>query len=294
MNRLRSLAIGLPIPVILLGLWWVLSSNSSSPYWPPLSVIAQTFGETWFSERFETDLLPSLGRFAAGFAIAVLAGVGMGLACGLMPTVRRTVDPFIDFMRSLPQPALIPILIILLGIDTTMKIFIIALSSLWPILLNTIDGIRAVEPEKAAFAKIYGLSSGQWLTKVVLPAASPQIFVGARLALAIALIMMVVSEMVASSDGLGYFILISQQTFAIPEMWSGIAMLGIIGYLVNVLFVAMENRFLAWHRGWRAASLGAPAPMPAPRRRVAIPVRRRTSTEPPSFVQPSTPTNGAN
>jgi sulfonate transport system permease protein len=291
MTRLRSAAISLPVPIIVLGLWWILSANSTSPYWPPLQVISQTFVETWFFEHFWSDLIPSLIRFVAGFSIALVTGVGLGLVCGLMPTLRRAVDPLIDFMRSLPQPALIPILIILVGIDTTMKVFIIALSSIWPILLNTIDGVRAVESEKAAFAKIYRLSRGQWLMRIVLPAASPQIFVGARLSLAIALIMMVVSEMIASTNGLGYFILISQQTFSIPEMWAGITMLGIVGYLVTVLFVQVESRFLAWHRGWRAASLGMPTSTP-PRRKKAVLTRLQTGAG--SVLQPSTPNGESN
>lgn len=269
MKRLRSLGLDLWLPIVIVLLWWVLSANSTSPYWPPLSRIMQTFFATWTSEHLWTDLLPSLGRFLLGFVLAAVLGIALGVVLGLVPTLRKIFDPLIDFMRSLPQPALIPILIILVGIDTEMKVFVIVLGAIWPILLNTIDGVRATEPEKLAVARIYGLDRMQWLTKVLLPSASPQIFVGARISLAISLILMVVSEMIASTNGLGYFILLSQQTFAIPEMWAGIIMLGIIGYLVNVIFLAVEHRILAWHRGWRAASTGAQVAPPKRKRRAA-------------------------
>jgi ABC-type nitrate/sulfonate/bicarbonate transport system permease component len=269
-RRIKGLALELWLPVAILVAWWFASAGSESVYWPPLSKILSTFRETWLFERFGSDLLPSLWRFGAGFAIAVVVGVGVGLVLGLVPLLRRAFDPIIDFFRALPKPALLPILIVILGVGSSMKVFIIAFSAVWPILLNTIDGVRGVDPNMLEMSRAYGLRRRQHLTRLILPAASPQIFVGARISLAIALILMVVSEMVASTNGLGYFVLLSQQTYAIPEMWSGIIMLGIIGYLANVLFVVFERRALAWHRGWRAAALGAPVGS-ARRRRARVP-----------------------
>jgi sulfonate transport system permease protein len=185
----------------------------------------------------------------------------------MTPAVRRALEPVLDFFRSLPKPALLPIAIVALGVGDSMKIFIIAFGALWPILLNTIDGVRGVDSMQLEMARVYGLTRRQRIFKVILPAASPQIFVGARVALAIAMILMVISEMVASTNGLGYFVLLSQQTFAIPEMWAGIILLGIIGYLTNFLFVLTERRLLAWHAGWRATALGGAVAVPGARRR---------------------------
>lgn len=257
-QRLRGIALEIALPVLLLAIWWAASANSQSVYFPPLREIAATFADVWLFDRVMSDLVPSLLRFSAGFAIAILGGIALGLMLGLVPLLRRATDPIVDFLRALPKPAIIPPAILFLGVDASMKVFIIAFGAIWPVLLNTVDGVRGVDPDMQEMARVYGLRRFERVRRVVLPAATPQIFAGARLALAIALILMVVSEMVASTDGLGYFVLLSQQTFAIPEMWTGIILLGLVGYLFNGIFAWTERRALRWHRGWRAAALGAP------------------------------------
>ena len=143
-----------------------------------------------------------------------------------------------------------------IGIGDDMKIFIIAFVCVWPVLLNTIDGINGIDPTLKDTARVYGISGRDRLMRITLPAASPQIFAGMRLSLSLALILMVISEMVASTNGIGFFVLQSQRSFAIPEMWSGILLLGILGYVLNLAFMIIERRVLAWHRGARASSLG--------------------------------------
>ena len=135
-----------------------------------------------------------------------------------------------------------------------MKVFIIAFVCVWPVLLNTIDGVGGVDPTLRETSRVYGVPRRDAILRVMLPAASPQIAAGMRTSLSLALILMVISEMVASSNGIGYFVLQSQRSFAIPEMWSGIILLGILGYLFNAVFLLLERRTLAWHRGARAAS----------------------------------------
>lgn len=254
-RRVGDLALELWLPVAVVLFWWFASENSHSPYWPPLHTILSTFKNTWLFARAGSDLAPSMERFAVGFVIALVLGVVVGTALGLSPLLRRMFEPIADFLRSLPPPALLPIVIVVLGVGATSKVFIIAFGAIWPVLLNTIDGVRGTDPTMLEMSRVYGLSRGKQVRRVILPAASPQIFVGTRLALSIALILMVISEMFGSTNGLGYFVLLSQQTFAIPQMWSGIILIGIIGYLVNLLFVLGERRALAWHRGWRAATL---------------------------------------
>jgi ABC-type nitrate/sulfonate/bicarbonate transport system permease component len=141
-------------------------------------------------------------------------------------------------------------------VGNSMKVFIIAFVCVWPILLNTIDGVRGIDPTLADTTRVYGVPSGDRVWRVMLPAASPQIFAGMRTSLSLALILMVISEMVASTNGIGYFVLQSQRTFAIPEMWSGILLLGILGYVLNGIFALIERRVLRWHRGARASALG--------------------------------------
>jgi ABC-type nitrate/sulfonate/bicarbonate transport system permease component len=235
------------VPLALLALWGVWSANSDTFYYPPLTEILETFNETWLFERVGSDVVPSLLRLAAGYGLAVVAAVGIGIPLGLNATARRAASPIVEFLRAIPPPALLPLAIVVIGVGNSMKVLIIAFVCLWPILLNTIDGIRGIDPTLNDTARVYGLPR-----IATLPAAAPQIFAGMRTSLSLAVIMMVISEMVASTNGIGFFVLQSQRSFAIPEMWSGIVLLGIVGYALNLLFTGVERRVLAWHRGARA------------------------------------------
>jgi ABC-type nitrate/sulfonate/bicarbonate transport system permease component len=248
-------ALEVAVPLTLLGLWAVWSADSTVYYFPPLTDILTTFADTWLFERVGSDVVPSLSRLGLGYAIAVLTAVGLGLALGLSHRLRLALDPTVQFLRSIPPPALLPFGILVLGVGTSMKVFIIAFVCLWPVLLNTIDGVAGVDPLQRETAEVFGISRRDRVLRVILPAAAPQIFAGMRTSLSLALILMVISEMVASTNGIGYFVLQSQRGFDMPEMWSGILLLGILGYLLNAVFVLVERRVLRWHRGARASAL---------------------------------------
>jgi ABC-type nitrate/sulfonate/bicarbonate transport system permease component len=256
-RRMRVLAVVLEVavPLLLLALWWVFSANSKTFYFPPLKDILTTFKDTWLFKRVGSDVVPSLERMFGGFAIAVLLGVVGGLLLGLSYRARRAAEPIVEFLRAIPPPALLPFAILVIGVGASMKVFIIAFVCVWPILLNTIDGVTSVDPTLRDTTRVYGIPDRDRLWRVMLPAASPQIFAGVRTAVSLALILMVISEMVASTNGIGYFVLQSQRTFSIPEMWSGILLLGILGYVLNGAFVLLERRLLRWHRGARASAL---------------------------------------
>jgi len=253
-RRLRAILLEVWLPVVGIALWWFLSDDSTSPFFPPLRRIVEAFRDNWLFARIDTDLVPSLTRFVEGFLIAVVVGVLLGLVLGLWPLGRRALAPTIDFLRSIPAPALISVMILLIGFGDGMKVAAIALASTFPILLNTIDGVRGVEPQQLDMARVYKLGYWHRITRIVLPAASPQIFAGMRVALAVALLVMAFSEMFAGTNGLGFFIVFAQETYRIPDMWAGIVMLGIVGYAVNLCFLAFERRILRWHRGWRATA----------------------------------------
>jgi ABC-type nitrate/sulfonate/bicarbonate transport system permease component len=240
------------VPLALLGLWAVWSAGSDTFYYPPLTDILSTFNDTWVFERVGSDVIPSLLRLTAGYAIAVVVAVLVGIPLGLSPTARRAASPIVEFLRAIPPPALLPLAIVVIGVGNSMKVLIIAFVCLWPVLLNTIDGIRGIDPTLTDTTRSYGIRGLTRLRLVVLPAAAPQIAAGMRTSLSLAVILMVISEMVASTNGIGFFVLQSQRTFAIPEMWSGILLLGILGYVLNLIFTIVERRVLAWHRGARA------------------------------------------
>jgi ABC-type nitrate/sulfonate/bicarbonate transport system permease component len=254
-RRLAELAVEIIVPVVLVAVLWAWTAQSETFYYPPMSDVLDKFGETWVFERFGSDVWPSLRRMAIGYAVAVVLGVAIGTALGMSRTLRRAVSPIVEFLRSIPPPALLPFAIVVIGVGDDMKIFIIAFVCIWPVLLNTIDGINGIDPTLRDIARVYGVSGRDRLLRMTLPAASPQIFAGMRLSLSLAVILMVISEMVASTNGIGFFVLQSQRSFAIPEMWSGILLLGILGYLLNLVFVIVERRVLAWHRGAKASAL---------------------------------------
>jgi ABC-type nitrate/sulfonate/bicarbonate transport system permease component len=254
-SRGARVALELAVPLALLGLYGLWSRGSDTYYFPPLTDILDKFADTWLFERVGSDVVPSLVRLALGYGIACAVAVAAGLALGLSRPLRRTTDPIVQFLRAIPPPALLPFGILVLGVGNSMKVFVIAFVCLWPVLLNTVDGVAGVDPTLRETARVYGISGRDRLLRVTLPAASPQIFAGMRTSLSLALILMVISEMVASTNGIGYFVLQSQRSFAIPEMWSGILLLGILGYVLNAIFLLIERRVLRWHRGARASAL---------------------------------------
>jgi ABC-type nitrate/sulfonate/bicarbonate transport system permease component len=255
-TRTRILGVGLEIlvPIVLLGAWAMASAHSQSFYFPPLTDIFTSFREIWLFTRVPTDVLPSLERLFAGYFIAVAASVVIGVALGLSDTARKIVDPVVHFLRAIPPPVLVPVGILVLGIGGGMKIALIAFVCFWPILLNTMDGVAGVDPSLRETARSYQIPARDRLFRVILPSAAPQMFAGARVSLSLAIIMMVVSEMVASTNGIGYFVLQSQRVFAITEMWSGIILLAILGFVFNAVFLLVERRALRWHRGARAGA----------------------------------------
>ena len=252
----RNLAYALALPVLLVAGWWLISARSTTYYWPPLSTILAEFPDTWFGGRITADVLPSLGRLAVGYACAVLLGVALGVLLGSNRTLRRLTEPVLEFFRAIPPPVLIPILFLFAGIGTTAKIIVIVSGAVWPVLLNTVEGVRAVDEVLSDTSRCYRITGVARLRHLVLPAASPQIVAGMRQALSLSIILMVISEMFASSNGLGFAIVQFQRSFAIPQMWTGIILLGLLGVALSVLFALFERRSLRWYRGLRASQRG--------------------------------------
>jgi ABC-type nitrate/sulfonate/bicarbonate transport system permease component len=248
---LRNIA-ALWLFVVLAAVWWVWSADSDSTYFPPLADIVRQLYDLWIVGDAKSQLTASLQNFAFGYGIAAVAGVGCGALLWSLRPVQDAVSPYLYFLYVLPAPVLIPAAMTIFGIGPAMKVVIIAFAAVWPTLLNTLDGMRGVDPIKLDTARVLGLSGFRVVRSVVLPAALPQIVAGLRNSLQVAIILMVVSELVASTSGIGFFILQAQQAFAMLDMWTGIIVLAVIGSVLNLLFVAVESRVLFWHYGARA------------------------------------------
>jgi ABC-type nitrate/sulfonate/bicarbonate transport system permease component len=254
----RRLLTAFALPVILLGIWWALTAGSTSFFWPPLSTILRTFPETWFGARITTDVLPSLARLAVGYSLAVVIGVAAGVPIGLSPALRSLAEPTLEFFRAIPPPVLVPVIALFAGYTGSLsKVITITLGCVWPVLLNTVEGVRAVDEVLLDTARCYHLRRRTRLVHVVLRGASPQIATGARQALSIAVILMVISELFGANRGIGASVVQFQRSFAIPQMWTGIILLGVIGVALSAVFRTVEHFALAWYRGLRDADRGA-------------------------------------
>ncbi|MQW77448.1 ABC transporter permease subunit [Nocardioides sp. dk4132] len=256
MSIVRRLLWEFWLPVVLVALWWFASAESTNIYFPPLSQILDEFVDIWFFEGIKTEIWPSIQRLALGFGLACLCGVTLGMVLGMVSWLDAAVRPLVEFMRATPGVAILPVMMLLVGLGSSMKVAMIALVATWPILLNTIDGVRSVEPVLRQVSRSYRLSRLDRVRFLVLPNAAPQIFAGARTALAISFVAMVISEMVGTPGGIGYFVLDAQRSFNTTAMWAGIIALGILGYLINRLFALVESWALAWHRGMTAHNNG--------------------------------------
>jgi ABC-type nitrate/sulfonate/bicarbonate transport system permease component len=235
--------------IALLLLLWQLSAMYlvKSPTWPTVVRILEAWFENIVDGTLATHLLATFWRQMLGYGLAVMLGIGLGLAMGYYRPLYNLFEPLVEALRPIPGPAYLPLLVLFVGIGHEMKVVLILLASLFPILLNTFSGVRSIDRVQFDTARTLGLTTLQTFRELVIPAASPQILTGMRISLAISLILAILGEMIVSNDGLGYFVLLSQRTFKVPEMYAGIFTLAIFGYALNRVFLVIEANLVRWH-----------------------------------------------
>jgi ABC-type nitrate/sulfonate/bicarbonate transport system permease component len=260
-----SLALRWLVFAVAVGLWQLVTyvlPEEDKLYFPPPSAIAARMYHLWLSgpadHLFLTDaatgnIYPSLARMLGGWLLAAVIGVTAGILLGRSQHLIEYVDPLIQLARAIPSPTLIPVFIVIFKLGTTMRVAVIVFGVLWPILLNTIDGARSVEPLKLDIARVFALTRFQRFRLIILPSATPKIFAGLRVSLSLSIILMVISEMVGGTDGIGYTLYSARDAFETVDMWAAIVLLGIIGYTFNSALLRVERRVLAWHRGAQRA-----------------------------------------
>lgn len=239
--------------VCLVGAWELAARLAADVWFPPPTKIIDQGIELWFSgpgpdvkHVWLVDILPSLGRTLGGWLIAAAIGITLGTALGRSRTGMDYVGPIFAFMRSIPPVTLVPVFVVLFGIYTEMKLTTIVFGAVWPILMNTVDGVRSVDPVQTDTARSFRTPRYRWIGSVVLPAALPKIFAGLRVSLSIAVLLMVVSELVGKTSGIGYRLVFAQRQFDFTIMWAWIVLLGILGYGLNALLLIVERRMLRW------------------------------------------------
>jgi ABC-type nitrate/sulfonate/bicarbonate transport system permease component len=245
---------------IAIGLWQVWAEAHHSPFFPPPSVIFPQMHQQWFSgpashvfltHDATTNVVPSVVRVLVSLAICVVIAVPLGIALGRSATVTAFLSPLLEFARSIPVVTAAPVFIALFKFGTQEEIATIVAGSIWPLLLNTIDGASSVDPVQLETATAFRLSPWQRLTRLILPSSLPKIFAGLRLSLSLALILMVFSELIGATSGIGYEMSNASNNFELPVFWAVLVLLGILGYVLNAILYGVEMTALRWHRGAR-------------------------------------------
>ena len=250
-HRIRALSLQVLLLAVLLAIWQWASAAFPGPTLPPLQSIARVYWRLVQGDLLHSAVLPSLYRLIVGFLIAAAGGAVLGLAIGCSRSLDAWSRPVLEYLRYIPAIAILPPALLILGPTNAMRIFVIAFGCIFPVLLAAIDGARRVEPILLETARISGLGAIERIRRVVLFAAMPSLFAGLRIALGLGLIMMVISELIAADDGIGFFILRSQRLFQSAGVYAGVLVIGTMGWMLTAGLLAVERRVLHWHRGWR-------------------------------------------
>lgn len=248
-RHLLNLTLAVLTPIVLIAAWFGASDSSTNAFFPPLRQILSRFADLWLFEHFVSDILPSMKNLVLGFLIAVVLGVLIGFVLATVPLLRAMFEPSLHLLRGIPPVALVPILITLVGFGDEMRIASIVIAAVFPTMIATMDGIKAVDSSLKDVCTVYQLSRRDRLMSVYLPSAGPQIAAGMQVSLLVAFIVMIASEMMGTAQGIGAMTLLAQQTFMAADMWAGILLLGFIGFASNMVFDIFKNRALSWYIG---------------------------------------------
>lgn len=258
-TQIRSSGSALAIKVGVLlaaGLLWELYAHLfPSIFVPPLSKVLVHAWSSWssmdpngtFGSNVFVMVASSLSRLVPALVLATIIGLVVGVAIARVRLLDDLLTPVVHFIRAIPSTAKIPIFIALLGLGDSMKISVIVVAALFPFMLNVIHGIKDINDTTVDVCRVYKINKADFFLRVLLPGAMPQIFSGLRLMTMIALIVMVLTEMMGASDGIGYYVLYAERRFLVLDMWAGVLLLGALGYLLSVVLNLLEHRLLRWH-----------------------------------------------
>lgn len=191
-------------------------------------------------------MLATLRTWALGLLLSAVLGTAIGVALALSPTLETVTRPVIEFLRPIPSVALIPVALLVLGIGLSMHLFMIVFAAIWPVIFSAKAGVEDVDPRQLEAGRVFGLSRWAVIRRIVLPSALPSIATGIRTASAIALVLTITVEMLVGRPGIGSYLENVRLNGLVTEMWSAILLTGVVGYLVNGLFMMLEKRLLPW------------------------------------------------
>lgn len=248
MPRWRGVIVGTATMALLLLAWEAAGRAGwlNLALLPAPSQIAPQLWQLLVSGDFVIPLGQTLWMLLIGYSTACLFGVLIGLFMGINAYAYGLLEPLVETVRPIPKPALIPALVIFLGIGPAMKISTVALACMFPILIGTLQGVRGVDPVMTATARTLGCSRSATIWKVVLPSALPMILTGMRVSLGMGLALVILAEMLAAETGVGFLVLDLQRSFQVRSMYAWIVILAIVGLALNAIFERVEDRLVPW------------------------------------------------
>lgn len=256
-KRLTSFLISFTV-LVGAGLVWELVARSQQElFFPPLSAVLANAWEQWMVQPDgavgPTQVLlgmlgASFARVGPGLLYGALAGIAFGILLARVNWMHELFFPVFQFLRAIPSSAKIPMFMALLGITEAEKISVIAVGVALPLMMNVMDGVKNIDPTLESMAKVYKISRWDRLWGIIVPSAGPQIFTGLRVATMVALIVLTLAELTGASSGIGYYISYASSNFKPLDMWSGVLLIGALGYLMNLLLTVIEHRALRWQR----------------------------------------------
>ena len=267
LDKLRNFARGVLVPVILLILWEACSRAGlfSAVLLPSPTAVAikwwaylmpaqpQEAGQSYlawmFSGELPHDAYSSLFRVVTGFLIGAGLALPFGLLMGASTRIYELFNPMMQILRPIPPIAYIPLAILWFGLGNPPSFFLIAIGAFFPVLMNTIAGVRQVDGIYLRAARNLGVNQWTMFTRVILPAATPYILAGVRIGIGTAFIVVIVSEMIAVNDGLGFRILEAREFMWSDKIIAGMITIGLLGLAIDQVMNAINNYLLRWHRG---------------------------------------------
>jgi sulfonate transport system permease protein len=248
LQKVRHLIQYTGLSVAIIGIWQALFQLGylNPVLLPPPSQVALTFLDLMKSGDLPRHIGISVLRVLEGFGIAAVLGLGLGIAIGLSRTIDRSTDLIIQVVKPIPPIAWIPLAILWFGIGEQSKVYIIFMGAFFPIIINTIDGIRQTDHKFVEVARILAVPRLKFVRQVVLPGALPAIMTGLRVGLMVAWICVVAAELIAASSGIGYLIMDARQLSQSDVVLVGMITIGVIGKLMDSLIKRLEKRLISW------------------------------------------------
>ena len=246
----------LPMLLVFVLAWELIARLLGSPFLPTIGTILGRFAQDWLSgpwyRLFLSDLtlqnvLPTFGRLAAGWLLGAIIGIAIGSLIATLPRIGAMLEPIVRLGMSVPAPALLPLALAFFGLDNGGKIFFIVFGAVWPVIVNTANGLRNADPLALSSGRSLVLTPVTWFLRVRLPLASPQIMSGLRVSVNAAVLLIIVAELYAATSGIGFIIVTTQRNFDFVGTWSGIFLLALLGIVCNALFALAERRVMRWH-----------------------------------------------